>query len=409
MRVRSRDTHYKYRPDSDFYYLTGFNEPEAALLLVPGHKEHQAIVFVPPKDPHKETWEGRRLGVEAAPATLGVDVAYSIDELQALLPKYLTGVPSLYFGMGTYPEFDKLVSELLPHLGNRHVQPPQRIVHPGTILHEMRLHKDEAERALMRKAAAITVEGYRAAVAAIRPGATEYAIEAALEGTYRRLGADGPAYNSIVATGENATILHYTNNCDVLKDGELLLIDSGAEYGWYACDVTRTYPVNGRFTPAQKAVYELVLKAEKEGIERVRVGEHVKGYHEHAVRVLTAGMVELGLLKGNVDELIQTEAFRKFYMHGTGHYLGLDTHDVGAYKHGEHWRPFEVGMVVTVEPGLYIPTGTPDIDPAFWGIGIRIEDDVLVTETGNEVLTSAIPKEVADIEAALRAPAAAHS
>lgn len=409
MRVRSRDTHHKYRPDSDFFYLTGFNEADSALLLVPGHKEHQVIAFVPPKDPLKETWEGRRLGVEAAPAALGVDAAYSIDELASVLPKYLTGVPTLYFAMGTYAEHDRLITEMLPHLGNRNVQPPQRIVHPGQLLHEMRLHKDEHERAQMRQAAAITVEGYKAAVAAIHPGATEYAVEAALEGTYRRLGADGPAYNSIVATGDNATILHYTNNSDTLEDGQLLLIDSGAEYGWYACDVTRTYPVNGRFTPAQKAVYELVLKAEKEAIELVKVGHHVKSYHEHAVRVLTAGMVELGLLKGDVQTLIETEAYRKFYMHGTGHYLGLDTHDVGAYKHGEQWRPLEVGMVLTVEPGLYIPVGTPDIDPAYWGIGVRIEDDVLVTESGNEILTAAIPKEVADVEAALRGAAAVNA
>lgn len=405
MRVRSRDTHYKYRPDSDLYFLTGFNEPDAALLLVPGHKEHQVIMFVPPKDPLKETWEGRRLGVEAAPKALGVDVAYSIDELAQVLPKYLTGVPTLYYGLGTYAEHDRLIVEMLPHLGNRNVQPPQAIINPGVILHETRLRKDAHEIALMRRAAAITTEGYRAAVAAIRPGATEYEIEAALEGTYRRLGADGPAYGSIVAGGENATILHYTNNSEPLNDGELLLIDSGAEYGWYACDVTRTYPINGRFTPAQKAVYELVLKAEKEAIELVKVGQHVKGYHLHAVEVLTAGMVELGLLKGDVKTLIETEAYRQFYMHGTGHYLGLDTHDVGAYKHGEDWRPFEAGMVVTVEPGLYIPSGTPGIDPAFYGIGIRIEDDILVTETGNENLTAAIPKEVADLEAALRGEA----
>ena len=405
MRTRSHDTHYKYRPDSDFYYLTGFNEPDAALLLIPGHREHRAIVFVPPKDPLKETWEGRRLGVEAAPATLGVDAAYSIDELTEVLVKYLTGVPTLYYGMGTYPEHDQTVLALLPRLGNRHVQPPGTLVAPGTILHEMRLRKDATELELMRRAASATVEGYKAAVAAIRPGGYEYEVEAALEGTYRRMGADGSAYNPIVAGGENATILHYGNNCEKLEDGQLLLIDSGAEFGWYACDVSRTYPINGRFTPAQKAVYELVLKAQKEAIALVKLGQHVKSYHLKAVEVLTAGLVDLGLLQGDVQQLIETEAYRQFYMHGTGHYLGLDTHDVGAYKHGDDWRPMEVGMVVTVEPGLYIASGTPGIDPAYWGIGVRIEDDILVTEGGQENLTAAIPKEVADIEAAMRGTA----
>ena len=406
VRVRSNDTEYKYRPDSDFYYLTGFNEPGAALLLLPGHPEHQVVVFVQPKDPVKETWEGRRLGVDAAPATLGADAAYSIDELEKVLLKYLKGTSTLYYRQGHDPETDRLVLDLLPRLSNRHVQPPSHLISPTKILHEMRLRKDAHEIALMRRAAAITAEGYRAAVAAIRPGGWEYEVEAALEGTYRRLGGNGPAYGTIVAGGENATILHYTNNDMELRDGELVLLDSGAEFGWYACDVSRTYPINGRFTPAQKAVYELVLKAEKEAIELVKLGTHVKTYHEHAVEVLTRGMIDLGLLKGDLKTLIQTEAFKQFYMHGTGHYLGLDTHDVGAYKQGASedsaWRPFEVGMVVTVEPGLYIAPGTPGVDPAFYGIGVRIEDDILVTESGNENLTAAIPKEVADIEAAMR-------
>ncbi len=406
-RVRSRDTDHVFRPDSDFYWLTGFREHDAALLLLPDHAEHKAVAFVLPKDPHMETWHGRRLGVEQAPAALGVDAAYGFDELEQVLPRYLTGVPKLHYTLGVWPEQDQLVLRVLPRLGNRHVQPPQAIVAAGELLHEMRLHKDDTERGLMRKAAAVTVEGYRAAVAAIRPGAWEYEVQAALEGTYRRLGGDGPAYNSIVAAGENATILHYNENDMPLVDGELILIDSGAEYGYYACDVTRTYPINGRFTPAQRAVYDLVLKAQVEAIEKVRVGEHVKGYHEHAVRVLTEGMVALGWLSGDVDELIKTEAFKQFYMHGTGHYLGLDTHDVGRYKHGEAWRPMAPGMVVTVEPGLYVPHGTKDVDPSFWGIGIRIEDDVLVLEDGsNEVLTAAIPKGAEELEAMLAAPAA---
>lgn len=420
-RVRSRDTDHVFRPDSDFYWLTGFREHGAALLLLPdragGKDDPRTVAFVLPKDPHMETWHGRRLGVEAAPAALGVDAAHSIDELEQLLPRYLTGATKLHYTLGVWPDQDQLVLRVLPRLGSRHVLPPQAIVTADELLHEMRLRKDETERGLMRRAAAITAEGYRAAVAAIRPGAMEYEVQAALEGTYRRLGGDGPAYNSIVAAGENATILHYSENDMPLNDGELILIDSGAEFGYYACDVTRTYPINGRFTPAQRAVYDLVLKAQVEAIARVKVGEHVKAYHEHAVRVLTAGMVELGWLTGDVDELIKTEAFKRFYMHGTGHYLGLDTHDVGRYgvggkdgasghesTSGVNWRPLEPGMVVTVEPGLYVPHGAPGVDPAFWGIGIRIEDDVLVLEDGgHEVLTAAIPKGAEEIEALLSA------
>ena len=407
-RVRSRDTDHVFRPDSDFYWLTGFREQGAALLLVPGAKDGKRVIaIVQPKDPHMETWHGRRLGVEAAPAALGVDAAYSIDELEQVLPKYLTGVPTLHYTLGTWPEQDAMVLRLLPRLGNRHVQPPGAVVSAGELLHEMRLHKDATELDLMRKAAAITAEGYRAAVAAIKPGAWEYEVQAALEGTYRRLGGDGPAYNSIVAAGENATILHYNENDMALEDGALILLDSGAEYGYYACDVSRTYPVNGRFTPAQREVYDLVLKAQVEACEKVRVGEHVKGYHEHAVRVLTEGMVQLGWLAGDVDELIRTEAFKKFYMHGTGHFLGLDTHDVGRYKNGETWRPMEAGMVVTVEPGLYVPHGTEGVDPKYWGIGIRIEDDVLVLPDGtNENLTAAIPKAADEIEALMGQKAA---
>lgn len=402
-RVRSRDTDYTYRPDSDFYWLTGFREAGTALLLVPGHKEHQVIAFVQPKDPHMETWHGRRLGTDQALAALGVDAAYPIEELETVLPRYLTGIPQLYYTMGIWAEQDQLVLRVLPRLGNRHVQPPSAIVSAGSVIHEMRLHKDPHELDLMRRAAAITVEGYKAAVAATRPGAYEYEVQAALEGTYRRLGGEGPAYGSIVAAGENGTILHYTENDVQMQDGELLLIDSGAEYGFYACDVTRTYPINGRFTDAQRAVYEVVLKAQLAAIELVKTGGHVKTYHERAVALLTAGMVELGWLAGSVEELVKTEAYKKFYMHGTGHYLGLDTHDVGRYKDpDESWRAMEPGMIVTVEPGLYVAPGTAGIDPAFWGIGIRIEDDILVGEQGaNENLTKAIPKSVAEVEATM--------
>ncbi|MEB3330503.1 MAG: aminopeptidase P N-terminal domain-containing protein [Candidatus Sericytochromatia bacterium] len=400
--VRTRDTEHRYRPDSDFYYLTGFREPAAALLLVPEHAEHRVVAFVQPKDPHMETWHGRRLGVEAAPAVLGVDAAYPIEDLEAVLPRYLSGVDRLYFQLGVWRDHDDLVVRLLPRLGSRHVLPPEAVLSPGSILHEMRLRKDPVEIDLMRRAAAVTAAGYGEALAAIRPGGWEYQVQAALEHAYRRLGGGDSAYNAIVAAGENAIILHYHENDCALRDGDLLLIDSGAEFGHYACDVSRTYPISGRFTAAQRAVYDLVLRAQEEAIARVRVGEHVKGYHEHAVRVLTAGMVELGWLHGDVDHLIETEAYKRFYMHGTGHFLGLDTHDVGRYKAGDAWRPIEPGMVFTVEPGLYVAPGASGVDPAFWGIGVRIEDDVLVGADGQpENLTAAIPKAPDAIEALL--------
>ncbi|MEB3197298.1 MAG: aminopeptidase P N-terminal domain-containing protein [Candidatus Sericytochromatia bacterium] len=402
-RIRSRDTDHRYRPDSDFFYLTGFREAGSALLLLPGHPEHQSVLFVQPRNPELETWHGRRLGVEAAPAALQVDQAYSFDDLEQVLQKYLTGVPTLYFQLGTWREHDEIVLRLLPRLGNRHVHPPETLVSPGAIVHEMRLRKDASEIALMKRAAEVTAVGYQEALAHIRPGGWEYEVQAALEFAYRRLGGEGSAYTPIVAAGDNATILHYNENDQPLQDGQLLLIDSGAEFGYYACDVSRTYPVGGRFSQAQRAVYELVLKAQTEAIAWVRVGEHVKAYHEHAVRVLTAGMVELGWLTGDLEELIQREAYKRFYMHGTGHYLGLDTHDVGPYRLEEDWRPIEPGMVFTVEPGLYVPHGMPGIDPAFWGIGVRIEDDIWVDQAGcPHNLTAAIPKSVDEVEGALQ-------
>lgn len=417
-RMRSRDTDYRFRPDSDFYYLTGFKEPGAALLLLPEGgpgplASHHVVAFVQPKDPHAEVWHGRRLGADAAPAILGVDAAYPIDQLEEVLARYLTGVPQLYYGLGTYPEHDAMVLRLLPQLGNRHVQPPGSFIAPATILHEMRLRKDPTEARAMRRAAAITAEGYREAIAAIRPGGMEYEVEAALTHAYRRLGGDGHAYNPIVAGGDNATILHYNENDMPLCDGDLILIDSGAEYDYYACDITRTYPINGRFSPAQRAIYELVLEAQRESLTLMKVGHHVKSYHERAIEVLTAGLVRLGLLKGEPAELIAKESFKQFYMHGTGHYLGLDTHDVGRYKNAAtkdnrsdgQWRALEPGMVLTCEPGLYIAKGTPGIDPAFYGIGVRIEDDVLITETGQEILTAEVAKDVAAIEAQFSAVA----
>ncbi len=405
VRIRSRDTDYRYRPDSDFYYLTGFREPHAWLLLLPDHPTHQSVLFLQARDPLAETWHGRRLGVERAPSVLGVDAAYPIDELDQVLPNLLRGHSRLYYHFGQYAEADQSVLKWLPNLANRVTVAPGEIISPQIRLHEMRLHKEAVELDAMRQAAAITAKGYEAALKAIGPGAREYEVEAALTGTYRRLGAEGHAYQPIVASGDNAVILHYNDNERQMRAGDLILIDSGAEYGYYACDISRTYPVSGRFSAAQKAVYQLVLNAQKAAIEKMRLGEHVKGYHEEAVRVLTYGMVDLGLLKGDPESLIQNDAYKAFYMHGTGHYLGLDTHDVGHYRlvdaRGQQtaaWRPMREGMVLTCEPGLYIPEGADGIDSAFHGIGVRIEDDILITALGPVNLTADVPKEIDDIE-----------
>lgn len=401
--VRSRDTCYGYRPSSDLFYLTGFSEPGACLVLRPGEGGPQATLFVRPRDPERETWDGKRLGVEAAPAALGVDQAFPIEELEGRWKALLSGVERLHHAYGHEPELDAKVLAWLGRLGTRDLLPPSELVHAGVILHEMRLHKEPIELAWMRHAAAITTEAYAQALQAIRPGGHEHEVQAALEGCYRRLGGDGPAYGSIVAGGKDACILHYTENGKALEAGSLLLIDSGAEAGWYACDVSRTYPVGGRFSPAQRAVYAWVLKAQKAACEAVRPGQHVKAYHEVAVRILTEGLVDLGVLQGPVDELVASEAYKPYYMHGTGHYLGLDTHDVGRYRthNGGPWRAMEPGMVVTVEPGLYFNPELPGIPPELAGIGVRIEDDLVVTAEGHENLTSAIPKEIAEVEAAL--------
>lgn len=406
--VRSRDTDYGYRPSSDLFYLTGFSEPGTCLLLRPSQDQAQSVLFLRPRDPERETWDGRRLGVEAAPATLGVDAAFPIGELEAQLKPCLGGIERLHYAFGAYPEQDAKVMAWIPRLGSRDVSAPTELVHAGVLLHEMRLRKDPSEVAWMRHAAAITTQAYAEAVQAIRPGGNECEVQAALEGAYKRLGGNGSAYHPIVAGGVNACILHYNENDQALEAGSLLLIDSGAEAGWYACDVSRTYPVGGRFSPAQREVYGWVLKAQKAACDAVRPGQHVKAYHEVAVRVLTEGLVAMGVLAGEVEALIQAEAHKPFYMHGTGHFLGLDTHDVGRYKrrNSEPWRSLEPGMVLTVEPGLYFTPGLPGVPERLAGIGVRIEDDLLVTEDGHENLTEGIPKEIDEVEA-LFAPALA--
>lgn len=408
MAVMHNDVEYNYRQDSDFFYLTGFTEAEAVAVLAPHHPEHQFILFVQPKDPAKEVWTGYRVGVEAAQEKYGADIAYPIEELDEKLPQYLEKADRIYYHLGRDRNFNETVLQHWQQLMagyQKRGSGPTAIEDTGPLTHPLRLTKSEAELNLMRRAIEITVEAHNLARDLARPGCYEYEIEAEMERLFRLRGGMGPAYPSIVATGANACILHYTNNSDALQDGDLLLIDAGCAYEYYNADITRTFPVSGQFSAEQKALYELVLAAQEAAIAQVQPGQPYNMIHDAAVRVLTTGLVELGLLRGEVDQLIEDEKYKPFYMHRTGHWLGLDVHDVGAYKHGEEtWQQLQPGQVLTVEPGLYIG---PDIQlaedqpvvPEQWrGIGIRIEDDVLVTPTGHEILTAAVPKSVAAME-----------
>jgi Xaa-Pro aminopeptidase len=409
VRNRTHDLDFEYRQDSDFYYLMGFKEPEAVLLLAPDHPEHQVVLFVRPRDPERETWDGRRAGTEGAVRDHGADAAYPIDQIDQILPHYLSNQSSLYYRFGKDAAFDERVMGWLGSVRaktRQGVSAPSTMVDPSDLLHESRLIKEPAEIDLMRKSASIAAEAHTRAMQTARPGMLEYELQAELEYVFRKRGAMGPAYGTIVGGGNNGCILHYVENDAPLKDGDLVLIDAGAELDFYASDITRTFPVNGRFTPAQRAVYEVVLKAELEAIAQVQPGRSYQGVHETAVRVLTEGLVQLGILQGEVDDLIASEAYRRFYMHKTSHWLGIDVHDVGRYKIDGEWRMLEPGMVLTVEPGLYIADGSEGVDPQYWGIGIRIEDDVLVTATGPEVLTHEVPKAIDAIERLMAQPAA---
>lgn len=399
--VRNHDVEYKFRPDSDFYYLTGFREPHSLAVLVKRGRSTRFVLFVPPRNKAQEIWTGRRAGVEGAKREFGADEAFEFGKLQEELPKILKGAKNIYYKIGRDSSLDANLPKWLEWMRAQiraGVEAPTAVLDPSEILHEMRLRKSEEEIALMRKAAEITMEAHHQAMIEAKPGVGEHEIEALVDYTFRRRGAEGTAYPSIVASGPNACILHYVDNNRKMEKGDLLLLDAGAEFGSYAGDVTRTYPINGRFTKAQEAVYRVVLDAQMQCVEMVKPGVKFHDIHDHAVRALTEGMVELGLLKGRVEKLIKSNAYQRFYMHRTGHWLGMDVHDRGRYYVEGKSRLLEPGMVLTVEPGLYIEEGARGVDKDFWGIGVRIEDDILVTKSGHENLTKGIVKSVKEVE-----------
>jgi len=397
---RNSDVLYHYRPDSDFHYLTGFPEPEAVAVLIPGRSQAEYVLFVRDRDPARETWDGRRAGPEGATRDHGADDAFPISDIDDILPGLMENCSRVYYTMGVHPDFDQRVIGWVNGLKTQArtgIQPPQEFVALDHFLHDMRLFKSRPELAAMRESARIAVAAHLRAMRFARPGRMEYQVMAELLHEFHSNQAD-ISYHPIVGGGANGCILHYHENADSLKDGELLLIDAGCEYQLYASDITRTFPVNGRFTPEQRALYEVVLEAQHAAIAKTLPGNHWNEPHEAAVKAITQGLVKLGLLSGKVPQLIRDGAYRKFYMHRTGHWLGLDVHDVGDYKVGEQWRVLEAGMAMTVEPGIYIPAGTQGVAKRWWNIGIRIEDDVVVTDGGNEVLTADLIKEADAIE-----------
>ena len=403
------DCEFPFRQDSDFFYLTGFDEPDAVALLLPHRPEGERFVlFVHPKDPAAEVWTGFRWGTEGAVERYGADIAHPLDQLSALLPGYLEGAEAIAFRVGRHPAVEPLVLSAWGRQLDSYARAGTAalgLVAPTPVLHRLRLVKEGHELQRLREACRISAEAHELARTMTQPGMNEAEVQAAIEAHFRAAGARGPAYGSIVAGGDNACVLHYTANTAALQDGDLLLIDAGCSVDdYYNGDITRTFPVNGCFSAEQREFYSLVLAAQEAAVETVHPGGTAEQVHATALRVLVEGLVDLGLLLGDVDGLIEQGAYRHLYMHRTGHWLGLDVHDVGAYRLGDHPAPLEPGMVLTVEPGLYIsdrlavPEGQPEIDERWKGIGIRIEDDVAVTGSGHEVLTAAAQKSVAAME-----------
>jgi Xaa-Pro aminopeptidase len=403
--IRNNDVEHEYRQDSDLFYLTGFTEPDAVLLLSSVHPEHRAVMFVRPRDKEREIWDGERAGVEGVKEQCGVDAAFPIAELGKKLSEYLAGANNLYYELGKRPRMDERILLAITRARGRGRNPkpwPKTIHHPEAVWHEMRLFKDESELLAMRRAAAITAEAHRRAMAETRAGVHEYDIEATLKDVFRRRGAERAAYPPIVGSGPNATVLHYRANKRQLEGGELLLIDAGCEFAYYAADVTRTFPVDGTFTAPQRAIYEAVLDAQEAAIAVARPGATIERIHEVTLRRLVDNMIEIGLLSGERQKIIQEEKYKRFFMHRTSHWLGMDVHDVGAYFLAGKPRELAPGMVLTIEPGIYVARDDDEAPEPFRGIGVRIEDDILITGDGHENLSAAIPKTVAEIEHACR-------
>ncbi|HCS63683.1 MAG TPA: Xaa-Pro aminopeptidase [Cellvibrio sp.] len=401
-RSRSRDTEYHYRQDSDFLYLSGFEEPKAVLVLIPGREHGEYVLFVRERNREREIWDGYRAGPEGACSEFEADDAFPIDDIDEILPGLLEGKQRVYYSMGKDSEFDKHVMDWVNTIRAKvrsGATPPGEFLDLSHFLNDMRLFKSAAELRVMKEAGEISARAHVRAMKASKAGVMEFQLEAEILHEFQMSGARFPAYNTIVGGGKNGCILHYIENSAPLKNGDLVLIDAGCELDYYAADITRTFPVNGKFSPEQKALYEICLKAQLEAIAECKPGKHWNDPHEATVRVITEGLVKIGLLDGDVSELIKSEAYKEFYMHRAGHWLGMDVHDVGDYKVGGEWRVLEPGMVMTVEPGIYVAPDNERVAKKWRGIGIRIEDDVVITKDGNEVLTKDVPKTVAEIEA----------
>lgn len=404
--VRNNDVEHEYRQSSDLFYLTGFDEPETVLVLSSVAEKDKLVLFVRPRDPERETWDGRRAGVEGAIKEFGADAAYPIAELATRLPELLLGASELHYALGQHREQDDVLLTALEgarRRGRRGAVYPTRLVDPEVKLHELRLYKTPDEVEIMRRAARISGEAHVAAMQSAKPGLNECEIDALFRGIFRKNGCERPAYEPIVGSGVNATILHYRKNNRVMQDGELLLIDAGCELDYYASDVTRTFPVNGRFSPEQRAIYEIVLQAQERAIEKAKPGATLDDVHVASAEVITRGLIALGLVEGPFEDAMKEQRYKTFYMHKCSHWLGMDVHDVGSYYAGGKGRPLEPGMVLTVEPGIYVSESATGAAERYRGIGVRIEDDVLVTDAGNEVLTAHIPRTVDAVERACQA------
>lgn len=400
VKYRNGDVEYQYRADSDFYYLTGFAEPEAVAVLIPGRANGEYVMFCRERDPEREMWDGLRAGLEGVIEKWGADDAFPIEDIDDILPGLMEERDKVFMNVGRYPEFDVEVLGWMNKIkadsrGGKHA--PYELVDLSHLLFEQRLFKRQDEIALMRKAGKISAVGHRRAMQTCKPGMYEYQVQAELEYEFRRAGSNYNAYSSIVAGGANACILHYTENNALLNDGDLLLIDAGAEYGCYASDISRTFPVSGKFSAEQRVLYDIVLAAQHAAIEQCQLGKTWDDPHKAAVQVLTQGLIDEGLLQGSLEENLEQQHFSRFYMHRTGHWLGMDVHDVGDYQVEENWRELEPGMVFTVEPGLYV-SAADDIDSRWHNIGIRIEDNVLIRKQGYEVLTDSVPTNADEIE-----------